>query len=192
MSQTLFQQDNIHYDPDFLLSTESQKLFAILKESLNWQEETIKLYGKLVKVPRLVCWYGDDDVEYRYSGVNHVGLPWTDELFQLKTNIEKYTGNSFNSVLGNLYRNESDSMGWHSDNEKELGSTPCIASISLGEERLFKIRHRQSGETFGENLASGSLLVMSGNFQNEWQHSVPKEKTVRGPRINLTFRQIFT
>lgn len=150
------------------------------------------MYGKPVKVPRLVCWYGDDNVEYRYSGVNHVSLPWTDELFQLKMRIVKYTENPFNSVLGNFYRNEKDSMGWHSDNEKELGSTPCIASISLGEERLFKIRNKKTGEVLGENLANGSLLIMSGNFQNDWQHSVPKEKTIRDPRINLTFRQIYS
>ena len=191
MSKTIFQHDDIEYIPEFLAAPECDSLFLTFKDTLDWQEETIKMYGKPAKVPRLVCWYGDDRVEYRYSGINHVALPWTAELLLLKTRIEQHTGKPFNSVLGNLYRSGQDSMGWHSDNEKELGNTPCIASISLGEQRLFKIRHRQTGETFGETLASGSLLVMSGNFQNQWQHCIPKTKTVKGARINLTFRFIY-
>lgn len=192
MSKSIFQQDDLEYIPDFLSPSESNTLFGTLKDTLNWQEEIIKMYGKPVKVPRLVCWYGDKNIEYRYSGVNHVSLAWTAELLELKQRIEKHSSHLFNSVLGNLYRDERDSMGWHSDNEKELGNTPCIASISLGEERLFKIRNNLSGETFGETLNNGSLLIMSGNFQNEWQHSIPKEKTIRGPRINLTFRHLIS
>lgn len=192
MAKTIFDHDDIEYIPEFLSQDDSEKLFAIFHNALDWQEEIIKMYGKPVKVPRLVCWYGDSDVEYRYSGINHIASPWTPELMELKHQIEQHTGKSFNSVLGNLYRNEQDSMGWHSDNEKELGNTPCIASISLGEKRLFKVRQRKSGETLGDLLASGSLLIMSGDFQNQWQHCVPKEKTIRGPRINLTFRYVYT
>lgn len=192
MAITIFEHDDIKYIPEFLSQDESEKLFSIFYNTLDWQEETIKMYGKPVKVPRLVCWYGDSDVEYRYSGINHIASPWTSELIELKQKIEQHTQKSFNSVLGNLYRNEQDSMGWHSDNETELGSTPCIASISLGEQRLFKVRQRKTGETSGDILANGSLLIMSGDFQKQWQHCVPKEKTIRGPRINLTFRYVYT
>lgn len=188
MSISIFQTDGIEFLPEFFSPDESSKLFAALQAQLAWSEENIKMFGKSIKVPRLVCWYGDDNVTYRYSGVDHYSLPWTPELIEIKERIEKYTQKRFNSVLGNYYRNEKDSMGWHSDNEKTLGSNPCIASISLGENRLFKIRHRKSRSVHEGLLTNGSLLVMSGNFQNEWQHSIPKAKTGKKPRINLTYR----
>ncbi len=191
MSAPLSQIEGIEYFPDFFSPSESGKLFASLEKQLAWSEESIKMYGKPIKVPRLVCWYGDDNVSYRYSGIDHTGLPWTPELLAIKKNIEQHTNHNFNSVLGNYYRDGNDSMGWHADNEKELGKTPCIASVSLGEERLFKIRHKQSRATHEVTLCDGSLLIMSGNFQNEWQHSVPKTKTCTRPRINLTYRYIF-
>ena len=178
--------------PDFLSESESNLLFNRLTDQLQWNEENIKMYGKSIKVPRLVCWYGDTGTDYRYSGITHTALPWTRDLLEVKERIENHTGKQFNSVLSNLYRNENDSMGWHSDNEKELGSSPCIASLSLGEERLFKIRHKQSGETLDTTLNNGSLLVMSGESQNNWKHCVPKTKHKKGPRINLTFRYIFS
>ena len=177
---------------DFLSESESLLLLDRLTDQLHWNEETIIMYGKLIKVPRLVCWYGDTGTDYRYSGITHTALPWTKDLQEIKERIEKHTGKQFNSVLGNLYRNENDSMGWHSDNEKELGNSPCIASLSLGEERLFKIRHKQSSETLDTRLTNGSLLVMSGESQNNWKHCVPKTKTKKRPRINLTFRYIFS
>ena len=192
MSASLTNIETIELIPAFLSEAASNKLFSTLSDKLAWSEETIKMYGKPIKVPRLVCWYGDDGIEYRYSGINHVGLPWTPELLQIKTQIEQYTKYQFNSVLGNYYRNENDSMGWHSDNEKELGNLPCIASISLGEERIFKIRNKKTGEILEVLLTNGSLLIMSGNFQNEWQHSIPKVKTHKDPRINLTFRFIYS
>lgn len=188
MSATLTNIETLEFLPAFLSETESSNFFSILSGNLAWSEETIKMYGKPAKVPRLVCWYGDDGIEYRYSGVNHVALPWTPELLQIKNQIEQQTRQRFNSVLGNYYRNESDSMGWHSDNEKELGETPCIASVSLGEERVFKIRNKKTGENLDILLTNGSLLVMSGDFQNLWQHCLPKVKSHKGPRINLTYR----
>lgn len=177
---------------DFLSESESLLLLDRLTDQLHWNEENIIMYGKLIKVPRLVCWYGDTGTDYRYSGITHTALPWTKDLQEIKERIEKHTGKQFNSVLGNLYRNENDSMGWHSDNEKELGSSPCIASLSLGEERLFKIRHKQSSETLDTTLTNGSLLVMSGESQSNWKHCVPKTKTKKRPRINLTFRYILS
>ena len=191
MQQHLPHIDGLEYFPEFLAPADSGNFFSLLMKQLAWAEETIKMFGKPVKVPRLVCWYGDNNVSYRYSGTEHIGLPWTPELLQIKENIEQHTHQNFNSVLGNYYRNENDSMGWHTDNEKELGKTPCIASISLGQERVFKIRHKQSRVAHEIILGNGSLLVMSGNFQNEWQHSVPKSKRQMGPRINLTYRYVF-
>lgn len=190
MKASIFDQDNIEYYPDFLPQEKADSAFNKLKTNLEWNEETIKMYGKPVKVPRLVCWYGDKNIQYRYSGINHISLPWNMELLSIKELIEQHTGHHFNSVLGNMYRNENDSMGWHSDDEKELGENPVIASVSLGEERVFKIQHRKSKQILGEALTNGSLLVMSGDFQKQWRHSVPREKTVRKPRINLTFRYV--
>jgi len=192
MLASLAKIKGVEFFPDFLSVEESSKLFLIFSRQLAWSEETIKMYGKPVKVPRLVCWYGDEGIEYRYSGVNHVGLQWTTELLQVKNRVVQHCHHPFNSVLGNYYRNENDSMGWHSDNEKELGKSPAIASVSLGEERLFKIRNKKSGQTIDLMLTNGSLLFMSGNFQNEWQHCVPKVKTFKKPRINLTFRFVHT
>ena len=191
MSAPISEIKGLEYLPEFLSQAESKKLFPILEKQLAWSEENIKMFGKSIKVPRLVSWYGDNNISYRYSGVEHIGLPWTPELLRIKGYIEQRTGHNFNSVLGNYYRNESDSMGWHADNEKELGKTPCIASVSLGEERIFKIRRKNSVDKFEIMLANGSLLIMSGNFQNEWQHSVPKTKTDKNPRINLTYRYIY-
>jgi len=192
MAASILEIDGIEYLPEFLSPSESIKMFSVLQKQLAWAEESIKIYGKPVKVPRLVCWYGDDNVKYRYSGVDHVSLSWTRELLDIKQRIEQYTNQQFNSVLGNYYRNENDSMGWHSDNERELGSNPCIASISLGQERLFRIRHKKSRVTHETTLTNGSLLLMSGNFQNEWQHCIPKLKAAQKPRINLTYRFVVT
>ncbi|MGD8885457.1 MAG: alpha-ketoglutarate-dependent dioxygenase AlkB [Gammaproteobacteria bacterium] len=168
---------------------EANRLFAVLQSKLAWSEEHIKVYGKFHKVPRLVCWYGDNNVNYRYSGVDHQALPWPPALQALRQRVQQVTGEKFNSVLGNLYRNGQDSMGWHADNEKELGDSPFIASISLGEERIFKVRHKD-GETIKLALPHGSLLTMSGAFQQYWQHCIPKTSRPRAARINLTFRNI--
>ena len=148
------------------------------------------MFGRTVRVPRLVCWYGNRNAIYRYSGVEHIPHPWTKSLSELKTRIETFTQRTFNSVLGNLYRNGYDSMGWHSDDEKELGPNPFIASISLGSTRLFKVRHKSSKEQIKLLLPHGSLLTMSGPFQHHWQHSIPKTSAPIAPRINLTFRDI--
>lgn len=175
---------------DFITAATAQQLFALLRSELDWHEEYIKIYGKQQLVPRLVCWHGDEQAVYRYSGVDHFPLPWTPTLITLKQKLQQYTGHTFNSVLGNLYRDGKDSMGWHADNEKELGEQPYIASISLGETRLFKARHKNSRQQVKIPLESGSLLVMSGKFQQYWQHCIPKSSRAMGPRINLTFRHI--
>lgn len=161
-----------------------------LQTSLAWQSETIRIAGRPVTVPRLMCWYGDSDSVYAYSGVAHQPLPWTDALRDIKRAIENASGWTFNSVLGNLYRDQNDSLGWHADDEPELGHNPRIASLSFGAERLFKLRHRKSGEGIELRLTHGSLLLMEGRLQHCWRHCVPKTRRVKAARINLTFRRI--
>lgn len=169
---------------------ESDRLFAQLMATLAWQEETLWICGKCCKAPRLMCWYGDPDAHYRYSGVDHPPNPWTEELLAVKHKIESTGPWSFNSVLANLYRDGKDSMGFHSDNEKELGQNPVIASLSLGEERLFKLRHKKRKDMMAVKLGHGDLLLMGGTLQHHWLHSLPKTAQSIGSRINLTFRKI--
>ncbi|MEQ1485382.1 alpha-ketoglutarate-dependent dioxygenase AlkB [Methyloglobulus sp.] len=175
---------------EFYSQHESDPLFKTLLSSLHWQEEDIFIFGKWVKVPRLMCWYGDTDAHYEYSGVNHKPLPWTPELQNIREKVEQQCQCTFNSVLANLYRDGKDSMGCHADDEKELGINPTIASLSLGDERLFRIHHKKTKQTFNINLQHGDLLVMGGTCQRHWLHSVPKTKALKTPRINLTFRKI--
>lgn len=170
--------------------TESDLLFAQLQTELDWQEEAIFIYGRWVKVPRLMCWYGDSDACYRYSGVNHQPILWTPVLQAIREKVERQCRCTFNSVLANLYRDGNDSMGCHADDEKELGLNPVIASLSLGDQRLFKLHHKKSKEKLDIVLGHGDLLVMAGTLQHHWMHSVPKTKKLKTSRINLTFREI--
>ncbi len=175
---------------DFYGFHECDLLFKQLQSELGWQEEAIFIYGKRLKVPRLMCWYGDAEAAYRYSGVNHQPLPWTLALQAVREKIEQRCECAFNSVLANLYRDGQDSMGCHADDEKELGQNPVIASLSLGDERLFKLHHKSGKEKLDIVLGHGDLLVMAGEMQHHWMHSVPKTKKAKSPRINLTFRKI--
>ncbi len=175
---------------NFLGVKEADALFNLLRNSIAWQEELLLIYGREVKVPRLVAWYGDSGLPYTYSGVCHRALPWLPELMVLKQRIEACCGGAFNGVLANLYRDGQDSVGWHADDEKELGPNPCIASLSLGQVRRFKLRHVQTKEVVSLDLEHGSLLLMTGPLQHHWQHCVPKSKRAMAARINLTFRQI--
>ena len=169
---------------------ESDQLFATLQTGLAWQEEAIFIFGKWVKVPRMMCWYGDPEANYRYSGVNHQPRPWTTKLHSIRKKVEQQCQCTFNSVLANLYRDGNDSMGCHADDEKELGLNPVIASLSLGDERLLKLHHKKRKEILDVILGHGDLLVMAGTLQHHWMHSVPKTKQIKTPRINLTFRKI--
>ena len=176
----------------FFSKPESDSLFMDLNSTLAWREEAIFIYGKWCKVPRLMCWYGDPGACYRYSGVDHRPLPWTDELLNIKEKVESFCQASFNSVLANLYRDGRDSMGCHADDEKELGQNPVIASLSLGDDRLFRLRHKKRKEVLDIQLGHGDLLVMAGALQHHWVHSIPKTTKLKGYRINLTFRNILS
>lgn len=190
-AQNLVSQDGeLYYLPGFVPARQASGLFGRLEQELDWQQEVVTIVGRRVPVPRLVAWHGDEGAIYQYSGLTHHPKPWTETLLLLKQSIEEACAHRFNSVLGNFYRNGQDSMGWHSDQEKVLGKNPFIASLSVGQERLFKIRHNKTGETLDLLLADGSLLLMGGALQHHWRHCVPKSAKAALPRINLTFRTI--
>jgi alkylated DNA repair dioxygenase AlkB len=157
---------------------------------LKWEQREIFLYGRTVQQPRLTCWYGDEGCEYGYSGIRLQPLSWHCELLQLRRRLEAELEHPFNSILANAYRSGQDSMGWHSDDEVELGENPVIASISLGETRRFLMRERIKKTVTEFGLESGSLLVMQGGAQSAYQHCLPKTSAAKGLRINLTFRQV--
>ncbi|MFA5984099.1 MAG: alpha-ketoglutarate-dependent dioxygenase AlkB [Methylococcaceae bacterium] len=176
--------------PQIYQHAEALALFLQLHDNLAWREEQLFLFGKWVKSPRLVCWYGDANASYRYSGIDHQPLAWPELLWGIKMRMEQQCAYQFNSVLGNLYRDGQDAMGWHSDKEPELGAQPLIASLSFGETRLFKLCHKKSKHSVNIELADADLLIMAGSLQQHWRHALPKSKRLKRPRINLTFRKI--
>ncbi|WP_371378302.1 alpha-ketoglutarate-dependent dioxygenase AlkB [Thalassotalea aquiviva] len=183
-------QGDLLYWPKFYPAQQASQTFERLLIDLNWQQGEISMFGKKVAIPRLQAWYGDDNAHYKYSGLLLEPEPWHHVLAQIKQDLEHHLTLTFNSVLCNLYRHGQDSMGWHSDNEKQLGEQPNIASLSFGQCRKFYIRHKVSGEKQQIDLQSGSLLLMRNQFQQHWQHSVPKSAKPMQQRINLTFRNI--
>jgi alkylated DNA repair dioxygenase AlkB len=168
-----------------------ESLLQTLVDTTDWRQEQITVYGKPYLQPRLSAWHGD--LGYSYSGIRLEPLPWTETLLHLKTQVEALTGQQYNSVLLNYYRDHNDSMGMHSDNERELGPRPAIASLSLGEERTFLLKHktRKNLETVKLPLPAGSLLLMQGDTQTHWRHGINKERRPCGARINLTFRRVY-
>lgn len=167
-------------------------LYSRLLEALPWRQARVRVFGKEHLTPRLTAWCGEDGVAYRYSGLTETACGWHPALVPVVDRIESLTGQSFNSVLGNYYRNGKDSMGYHSDDEPELGSTPWIASLSLGASRDFVFRPRRGArrQCARLSLADNSLLLMSPRVQRDFQHALPRRAGVEAGRINLTFRQI--
>jgi alkylated DNA repair dioxygenase AlkB len=191
--------DNPLQLPDAELQLHTQWLdSAIADDWLNelnaktpWQQPHVKIYGRQLPVPRLVAWYGDAEARYRYSGLTHQPLPWTPLLALIRAQVEAAVGQPLNGVLLNYYRDGQDSMGWHSDDEGELGANPLIASLNLGGTRRFDLRRKgQSRIEHSLPLQHGSLLVMRGPTQHHWQHQVAKTRSLCAPRLNLTFRLI--
>ena len=191
----LWDTSEFRYWPGFIGPAEADRLFDRLWRNLDWERREIVLFGRRMMQPRLVAWYGDPGAAYRYSGQTMQPRPWPRHLRSLREQIEARTGCAFNAVLANGYRDGSDSMGWHSDDEPELGPRPCIASLSLGAERTFLLRPRApDGEgkrpSVRRVLEHGSLLVMRGDSQARYQHALPKTRRQVGRRINLTFRRV--
>ncbi len=180
----------VYYIKDFLPAERLLDYFDKLYNEICWKNDEVLLFGKRITTRRKTAWYGDPGWTYTYSKVSRIALPWTNTLSELRNNIEDTIGESFNACLLNLYHNGHEGVGWHSDDEKELGIHPVIASLSLGAERKFVFKHKGNSEKVEIILASGSLLIMKGTCQHHWVHSLPKSKKVLNPRINLTFRTI--
>lgn len=186
---------DVRYAPSWLSREEADVLLARLLEEITWERHRLNMFGREVDSPRLSCWIGDPGATYVYSRSRFEPRPWTDSLLLLRERVERACQARFNSVLANLYRDGQDSMGWHSDDEPELGDQPVIASMSLGAERRFRFRRRaprgtRSAQPVGITLAHGSLLCMAGHTQRHYQHDLPKSAGISEPRINLTFRLI--
>jgi alkylated DNA repair dioxygenase AlkB len=175
---------------NFVAQAEADRLMARLLE-LDWGRDRIRIFGKEHAAPRLTAWYGDPGISYHYSGVTHEARAWTHELAALRERLVAYTGAHLNFVLANLYRDGADCLGWHSDDERVLGKEPVIASLSFGATRRLRFRTRTAPTAKTSiDLEHGSLLVMFGQSQRRWQHSLPRTKRVSDARINLTFRRL--
>jgi alkylated DNA repair dioxygenase AlkB len=168
--------------------SESQIIMDRLLTEIPWRSDTAFIYGRHITTKRKVAWFGDDGFNYNYSNQTRAALPWTELLLELKAKVGEHCQYEYNSVLLNLYHNGSEGMGWHSDDEKELGDAPNVASLSFGAVRRFDMRHKVSSKTISQSLEPGGLIVMSGQSQACWRHQVPKQLRVMEPRINLTFR----
>ena len=165
--------------------------FDRLLNGVEWKNDEAYIFGRHFITKRKVAWYGDRDFLYTYSNATKQALPWTPELMDLKQIIEPLSGASYNSCLLNLYHTGEEGMAYHSDDEKNLGEQPNIASVTFGAERKFLFRHKRTRETISLVLETGSLLVMKDYTQANWQHRLPTTKKVQAPRVNLTFRTIF-
>ncbi len=172
----------------FFSEKESNLLFEALLNDIQWQQDRIKFYGKEVNLPRLTAWYGEHHADYSYSGISMRSHPWTPELLEIKSRIEAQAQMHFTSVLLNYYRDGSDYVGWHRDNEKVLRVNPVIASVSFGATRTFKFRHIIDKSIRSIQLTHGTYVLMKGETQHKWEHQIPKSKKILAPRISLTFR----
>ncbi len=175
--------------PEFLVASEADAILQELITTNSWEQQSLHMYGKSVNEPRLSTWHSTGQ-SYSYSGQTRIAQPWTPTLTTIRARCESHTNHTFNGVLVNFYRNGNDHLGWHSDNELVNGPEPLIASISLGAERRFDLRHRETGEVVTAHLGHGSLLVMSGLSQKCWDHRIPKMPRLTDPRVNLTYRRL--
>ena len=169
---------------------DKEKLESIKFKNILWQHDKINMYGKEIYVPRYSAWYADENKSYTYSGITFQPKKWNKGLLYIKERIENTLNLSFNSVLMNWYIDAEVWMGWHANDEKELGTNPIIASVNFGEERDFLIKSNETNEKITIPLKHGTLLIMSGKLQHHWKHSVPKRKKRKNARFNLTFRTI--
>ena len=200
--QTLFDQNfdaeinllpkdgTVNYYGKILDHKQSDRFYQTLLETIEWKNDEAVIFGKKILTKRKVAWYGDENFEYTYSNSTKKAIPWTKELLQLKKMAEEKTGEKFNSCLLNLYHDGSEGMAYHSDGEKDLKKDGAIASLSLGAERKFSFKHKETKEKVELILEHGSLLVMKEETQSFWLHRLPPTKKVFTPRINLTFRTI--
>ena len=190
-TRNLLPTDGIaHYYGSILDRDKADYYLHALMANIEWRHDELKMFGRTITTKRKVAWYGDQPFEYTYSQSIKRALPWTKELIELKSYVEKTSGERFNSCLLNLYHDGSEGMGWHSDDENELKKDGVIASLSIGADRKFVFRHKSSKEKVELFLQHGSLLIMKGTTQTHWQHRLPPTRRIGLPRINLTFRTI--
>ena len=181
---------HVNYYGKILSDEEILHYFEELYNTIAWKNDEVIIFGKLIITNRKVAWYATSNIDYTYSNISKKALPFTPALLSLKQIIEQKTGETYNACLLNLYENGSEGMGWHSDDEKELEPMASIASLSLGAERKFSLKHKQNKQTVSLILENGSLLEMKNETQLFWKHALPKTTKVLGPRINLTFRKM--
>lgn len=182
---------DVRFFPGFFGAEDADRLLAELSRTITWRQETIETADATIPLPRLTAWYGDPGRSYTYSGITMRARPWSEPLLQIRARIEEASRASFNSVLLNLYRDGRDGVGWHSDDEPELGELPVIGSVSFGGTRSFVLRHKRRKDLRVEvTLSHGSYLLMQGATQRHWKHRVPRTTDAVEPRINLTFRRI--
>ncbi len=184
------QDGQVYYLPKFLSADVWDGYFRSLLDLPHWRSDVVNMFGNEIVTAREVIWFGDAECGYTYSGKRKEPEAWDASVLALKAMVEECSGVSYNSCLANLYHHGDEGMGWHADNEKELGSEPNIAVVSLGAERKFKLKHRETKEVVNIMLGCGSLLIMSGESQKYWLHTLPVSKRVKEPRISLTFRKI--
>jgi alkylated DNA repair dioxygenase AlkB len=190
MTIILHKDGLVNYYGKILAYQEAYQYLDLLMQNILWKNDEVILFGKHIVTKRKTAWYGDSDYLYTYSNITKQALPWTKELYGLKQMVEEFAGVKFNSCLLNLYHNGDEGMGWHSDDEESLGKNNTIASLSLGAERKFLFKHKQTKQINSFILEHGSLLIMKDATQRNWLHSLPKSKYIVQPRINLTFRTI--
>ncbi|CAM4363495.1 alpha-ketoglutarate-dependent dioxygenase AlkB family protein [Pseudoalteromonas ostreae] len=178
------------YQRRALSAQKSLDLFYYLQQNLNWQQPATTVYGRTAPIPRLQSFISDNDIEYGYSQSKLIVEPWSSVLLAMRKRLERHLQQPFNSLLVNYYRDGHDTMGWHSDDEIELGIQPTIVCISLGAERVLKLKHKASNKVTDLLLQSGSCLVMYADSQRDYQHAIAKQTTLAHPRISLTFRYI--
>ena len=188
----VIQEDGIvRYIPGFLTATASDQLLARSLAGIAWTQDHITLFGKSMPVPRGTAWFSSVSATYRYSGLEHQPQAMPDFVRELLLEVVKRTEIEFNSILVNLYQDGTQSMGWHADNEPELGPEVTIASLSVGAERELRFRHRHNKERrLGISLEHGSLLMMYSPLQLYWLHELPKRRRITEPRINFSFREL--
>lgn len=194
-NQKKFFRDNLlpvdgkaRYYRDLFSPRLAQSYFNQLMETIKWEHDRLKMFRKTIQTKREMAFYGDVGISYTYSNTTKKALSWTDQLLEIKREVEQKTGESFNACLLNLYHSGEEGMGWHTDAEKDLKENAAIASVSLGAERKFIFKHKESKEKVSLMLENRSLLLMTGTTQSHWLHSLPPSKKVKTPRINLTFR----
>ncbi len=178
----------VNYYGKIMSAAEATHYYQKMMTDIAWRNDEAVIFGRHIITKRKVAWYGDKNYSYTYSNKTKLALPWTPELRELKARVEKISETTYNSCLLNLYHSGEEGMAWHSDDEKTLGLNSAIASLSLGAERKFAFRHKETKDTVSMILEAGSLLIMKGTTQTNWHHRLPPTTKVKTPRVNLTFR----